>query len=159
MRRFLMLGLVLVAAAAKASVAQETGGVPLSPEAARGPVGLARPLPVVLPGAPAADLQRMISVSNGQARPQGAITGFALPPSGLGLPLPPIHVIGGRNPAGGPNTQSDLTQSDPQKDAGTEGTEQEFRILHPGETQGAPGQQTSISRATSPPSVSTSRGQ
>jgi hypothetical protein len=82
MRRSLMLGLVLVAAAAEASVAQETGGVPLPPAAAGGPTGLARPLPVVLPGAMAADVQRTIA--------------------GRGLALPGSYGMGGHDPAGRP---------------------------------------------------------
>jgi len=58
MRRFLLSGLILLAAAGNAA-AQESGGLSLSPEAlaAGGPRGLARPLPFTLPGFTASDLQ------------------------------------------------------------------------------------------------------
>ncbi len=59
MRRSLIPGLLLLAAAAMPVAAQEAGGLSLSPEALAvgGPRGLARPMRMTLPGFTASDLQ------------------------------------------------------------------------------------------------------
>lgn len=61
MRRTLIPGLLLLAAAALPAAAQESGGLGLSPEALSvgGPRGLARPLQFIVPGFTASDLQAM----------------------------------------------------------------------------------------------------
>jgi hypothetical protein len=57
MMRPTIVALVLLAAPFTAAQAQETGGLALAPAMARGPVGLARPLPVVMSGITAQALQ------------------------------------------------------------------------------------------------------
>lgn len=74
MRRALMSGLVLLAAAGSAA-AQESGGLSLSTEAlaAGGPRGLARPLPFTVPGFTAGDLQITPTPAERRSRHQDMI--------------------------------------------------------------------------------------
>ena len=74
MRRFLIPGLLLLASTLPA-VAQDSGGLGLSPEALAvgGPRGLARPMRVTFPGFTAADLQAMPTPAERRQRHQEMI--------------------------------------------------------------------------------------
>ena len=74
MRRFLIPGLLLLASTLPA-VAQDSGGLGLSPEALAvgGPRGLARPMRVTFPGFTAADLQAMPTPAERRQRHQAMI--------------------------------------------------------------------------------------
>ena len=103
MRRYLIPGLLLLAAAAGPTMAQDSGGLELSPEALAvgGPRGLARPMRVTFPGIGAADLQATPTPAERQQRHQamiartrgdgGYLEGFSLgqPRAASRQPLPP----------------------------------------------------------------------
>jgi len=74
MRRFLIPGLLLLASTLPA-VAQDSGGLGLSPEALAvgGPRGLARPMRVTFPGFTAADLQAIPTPAERRQRHQEMI--------------------------------------------------------------------------------------
>jgi hypothetical protein len=112
MRRFLIPGLLLLATAMPA-VAQEAGGLSLSPEALSigGPRGLARPLPFAFPSFTASDVQAMPTPADRRQRNRdmiarlrgdgGFIDGFAFgqplaasrqPPPPPPEPLVPIII-------------------------------------------------------------------
>jgi hypothetical protein len=94
MRRLIIPALAALAGFIMPAVAQESGGIALAPQIARGPTGLARPLPFVLPGVTAADVQASLKATDRSARHQamiarlrgdaGYLGGFA-----FGMPLSP----------------------------------------------------------------------
>jgi hypothetical protein len=63
-RRSIIPALTVLASFSMPALAQESGGIALAPQIARGPTGLARPLPFVLPGVTAADVQASLKATD-----------------------------------------------------------------------------------------------
>jgi hypothetical protein len=73
MRRPIVPALAILAAFAAPAMAQESGGIALAPHIARGPTGLARPMPFVLPGITASDVQASLKATDRSTRHQAMI--------------------------------------------------------------------------------------
>jgi hypothetical protein len=73
MRRLIIPILTILAGFTVPALAQETGGLALSPRMARGPTGIAQPLPFVPPGITAADVQASLKATDRSALHQSMI--------------------------------------------------------------------------------------